>query len=91
MKRIHIAQAERVNWKKELRRYVTKYRSIDHTTIRKSPADCHLNLQTWDRDAEVKAKTKAYADKAVNAKPSDITVGDQVLVRREKRQVLDTI
>ena len=43
-------------------------------------ADCHLDLETWDRDKEVKAKTKAYADKAANAKPSDITVGNQVLV-----------
>jgi len=88
MKRIRIAQAEGVDWKKELRRYVTKYRSIDHTTTGKSPAellfnrkmrgklpelhaDCRLDLETRDRDTEVKAKTKAYADKAANAKPSD--------------------
>ena len=53
--------------------------------------DCRLDLETRDRDAEVKGKTKAYADKAANAKSSDITVGDQVLVRREKRQILNTI
>ena len=48
-------------------------------------AGCHLDLETRDRDAEVKAKTKAYADKAANAKPSDIAVGDQVLVRQERK------
>ena len=80
MKRIRIAQAEGVNWKKELRRYVTKYRSIDHTTTGKSPAellfnrkmrgklpelhaDCRLDLETRDRDAEVKAKTKTLPTK----------------------------
>ena len=106
MKRIRIAQAEGVDRKKELRRYVTKYRSIDHTTTGKSPAkllfnrkmrgklrvhtDCRLDLETRDRDAEVKAKTKAYADKAANAKPSDITVGDQVLVRQERKDKSST-
>ena len=97
MKRIRIAQAEGVDWKKEVRRYVTKCGSIGHTTTGKSPAellfnrkmrrklpeldaDCYLDLETRDRDTEVKAKTKAYADKAANAKPSDITVGNQALV-----------
>ena len=72
MKRIRIAQAQGVDWKMELRRYVTKYWSIDHTTTGKSPAkllfhrkmrgklpdlhaDCHLDLEARDRDAEVKA------------------------------------
>ena len=73
---------------------MTKYRSIGHTTTGKSPAellfnrkmrgklpelhvDCHLDLESRDRDTEV----KAYADKAANAKPSDITDGDQELVK----------
>ena len=107
MKRIRIAQAEGLDWKKELRRYVTKYRSIDHATTGKSPAELLFNrkmrgklpelhadrcsdLETRDRDAEVKAKTKAYADKAVNAKPSDVAVGDQVLVRQERKDKFST-
>ena len=107
MKRIRIAQAEGVDWKKEVRRYVTKYRSIGHTTTGRSPAellfnrkmrgklpelhaDYHLDLETRDRDTEMKAKTKAYADKAVNAKPSDITVSDQVLVRQERKDKFST-
>ena len=107
MKRIRIAQPEGVDWKKALRRYVTKYRSIDHTTTGRSPAevlfnrkmrgklpelhaDCHLDLETRDRDAEVKVKTKTYADRAANAKPSDIAVGDQVLVRQERKDKFST-
>ena len=47
--------------------------------------DCRLEVETRDRDAEMEAKTKEYADNAANAKPSDITVGDQVLVRQERK------
>lgn len=107
MKRIRIAQAERLDWKKELRRYVTKYWGIDHATTGKSPAELLFNrkikgkltqlhadyrsdLETRDRNAEVKAKTKAYADKSMNARPSDVQVGDQVLVRQEKKDKLST-
>ena len=107
MKRIRIAQTERLDWKKELRRYVTKYRGIDHATTGKSPAELLFNrkikgklpelhadyrpdLEIRDRDAEVKAKTKAYADKFMNARPSDLQVGDQVLVRQEKKDNFST-
>ena len=38
----------------------------------------------------VKANTKSYADKAANAKPSDIAVGDQVLVRQERKDKFST-
>ena len=107
MKRIRIAQAEGVHWKKKVRRYVTKCRSIGHTTTGNSPAelvfnrkmrgklpelhaDCHLDPETRDRDTEVKAKTKAYAHKAAHPKPSDITFGDQVLVRQERKDKFST-
>ena len=43
MYHFRITQAEGVEWKKELRRYVTKYRSIDHTTTGKSPAELLFN------------------------------------------------
>ena len=95
MKRTRIAQAEGVDWN-ELRRYVTKYRSIDHATTKmreKLPelhADFRLDLETRDRDTEEKAKTKAHADKAMNAKPSHIQVGDRVLVRQEKKDKFST-
>ena len=107
MKRIGIAQAERLVWKKELRRYVTKYRGIDNATTGKSPvelwfnrkikgklpelhADYRPDLEIRDRDAEVKAKTKAYADKFMNERPPDVQVGDQVLVRQEKKDKFST-
>ena len=86
---------------------MTKYRSIDHTTIGQSPAellfnskmrgkvpelhaDSRLNLETRDRDAELKAKTKAYAEKTANAKPSAVTVGDQALLRQERKNKFST-
>jgi len=43
MNRIRIAQAEGLDWKKELRKYVTVYRSIEHTTTGKSPAELLFN------------------------------------------------
>ena len=51
-------------------------------------ADYRSDLETCDRDVEVKAKTKAYADKSINARQSDVQVGDQVLVRQEKKDVV---
>lgn len=106
MKRIRIAQAERLDWKKELRRCDQILR-FDHATTGKSPAELLFNrkikwkltqlhadyrsdLETRDRDAEVKAKTKAYAEKSMNARPSDVQVVDQVLVRQEKKDKFST-
>ena len=53
-------------------------------------ADYRSDLETRDRDAEVKAETKAYAGKSMNARPSDVQVGDQVLVRQEKKDTFST-
>lgn len=39
MKRIRIAQIEGLDWKSELRKYVTVYRSLEHATTGKSPAE----------------------------------------------------
>lgn len=46
MKRIKIAQAEGLDWKCELRKYVTVYRSIEHATTGKSPAELLFNRKT---------------------------------------------
>ncbi|KAL1021685.1 hypothetical protein UPYG_G00016520 [Umbra pygmaea] len=43
MKRIKIARAEGLDWKRELRKYVTVYRSIEHATTGKSPAELLFN------------------------------------------------
>ena len=107
LKRIRIAQAEGLNWKKELRKYVAKYRGIDHNTTGRSPAELLFNrkvrgklpdissghrenLEVQDRDAEQKGKSKIYTDERRNAKYSDVQVGDEVLVRQNKTNKLDT-
>lgn len=104
IKRIRIDQAEGLDWRKELRKYVTKYRGISHATTGKSPVELLFNrkiqgklpelhsdhrpdLGVRDRDAKLKAKTKAYVDKRRNAKPSEVQVGNQVLVRQEKTDI----
>ena len=43
VKRIKIAQAEQLDWKRELRRYVFKYRSTDHSSTGRSPAELLFN------------------------------------------------
>ena len=43
MKRIRIAQAEGQNWRKELQKYVTKYRATEHPATRKTPAELLFN------------------------------------------------
>ena len=46
--------------------------------------------EVFDRDAEQKATTKAYADTRRAARPSTIDVGDQVLVKQDKHNKLTT-
>jgi len=43
MKRIRIAQAEKQDWMRELRKYVVKYRTIEHPSTGKSPAELLFN------------------------------------------------
>ena len=43
-----------------------------------------------DRDGEMKAKAKQYEDNSRNAQESDLTPGDKVLVRHERRNKLST-
>ena len=43
VKRVRIAQAAGLNWKKELRTYVAKYRGRPHSTTGKSPAELNYN------------------------------------------------
>ena len=86
MKRIRIAQSDGLDWKKELRKYVTVYRSITHPSTGKSPAELLFNrkirgklpelleantdLEVCDRDTEQKAKSKLYADTRRGAQQS---------------------
>ena len=54
MKRIRIAQAEGLNWQKELRKYVAKYRGLDHTTTGRSPAELLFKRKVRGRLPEFK-------------------------------------
>ena len=47
-----------------------------------------IQKQISEGDAKTKAKSKSYADKRRGAKQSNLTVGDQVLVRQPKRNKL---
>ena len=108
LKRMKIAQAEGKEWKKEIRKYLVAYRSTPHTTTGVSPAELlfgrkmrtklpelkeeSTESEMRDRDDEMKAKVKRYADNKRNAQESDLAPGDQVLVRQErKKQAVNTI
>uniref|UniRef100_A0AAV2MLX7 Gypsy retrotransposon integrase-like protein 1 n=1 Tax=Knipowitschia caucasica TaxID=637954 RepID=A0AAV2MLX7_KNICA len=100
MKRIRIAHAEGLDWQKELRKYVTVYRSIEHSTTGRSPAELLFNrklrgklpdistpridIEARDTDAENKGKYAEYADQRRGAKPSPVQVGDEVLLKQDK-------
>ena len=106
LKRMKIAQAEGKEWKKEIRKYLVAYRSTPHTTTGVSPAELlfgrkmrtklpelkeeSTESEMRDRDGEMKAKVKRYADKKRNAQESDLAPGDQVLVRQERKNKLST-
>ena len=94
-----IAQAEGKDWKDEVRKYLVAYRSTPHTTTGVSPAELLLGRKKGTklpelrekviaskvrhRDSGMKATAKEYADKKRNAKESDISPGDKVLVKQE--------
>ena len=103
---MRIAQAEGKDWRDEVRKYLVAYRSTLHTTTGVSPAELLLGRErrtklpelkeeviaseVRDRDSRMKAKAKVYADKKRNAKESDISPGDKVLVKLERENKLST-
>jgi hypothetical protein len=101
VKRIQIAQAEGLDWKRELLKYVFKYRTTEHATTGKTPAELLFgrklrgklpdlsarggyDLDVRDRDAEQKGRSKLYADERRGAKPSEVDVGDKILLKADK-------
>ena len=106
LKRMRIAQAEGKEWKKEVRKYLVAYRSTPHSTTGVSPAELlfgrkvrtklpelreeSTESEMRDRDSEMKVKAKQYADKKRNVQESDLTPGDKVLVKQERRNKLST-
>ena len=106
LKRMRIAQAEGKQWKEEVRKYLIAYRSTPHTTTGVSSAELlfgrkirtklpefhedRLASEVQDRDGEMKAKAKLYADKKRHAEYSDLVPGDRVLLKQEKQNKLST-
>ena len=106
LKKTRIAQGEGKDWKDEVRKYLVAYRSTPHTTTGVSPAELLFGRKMrakWpelreevigsegrDRDSGMKAKAKVYADKKRNAKESDISPGDKVLVKQKRQNKLST-
>ena len=103
---MRIANAEKKDWKRELKTYLTAYRSLPHPTAGMSPAellfgrkirtklpelkDVHVEQECHDRDSEQKARYKAYADARRGAKYSNTNIGDEVLVKQGKQNKLTT-
>ncbi|XP_070549469.1 uncharacterized protein [Ptychodera flava] len=107
LKRLQIAQAEKQDSKREIRKYLASYRALTHPTTGRSPAELLFrrklrgkltDLSTHqqedseirDHDAELKAKSKLTADLRHGAKPSTISVGDEVLIQQEKKNKFTT-
>ncbi|KAK2187205.1 hypothetical protein NP493_175g02003 [Ridgeia piscesae] len=81
-----------------MRKYLTSYRSIEHPTTGKSPAELlfgrkmrgKLPDMTINQVPEQKGKAKMYADARRGAQYSNVNVGDNVLVRQDKINKLTT-
>ena len=105
VKTVRAASASGLNWKQELWKFLRQYRATPHTTTKVSPSEAlnSRKLRTTlpqvcveiddskirDTDARNKSKIKANADKHLHTKPSTIAVGDVVLVKRKKSNMLD--
>ena len=50
----------------------------------------HVRSEVQDRDGEMKAKAKLYAEKKRHAEYSDLVPGDRVLLKQEKQNKLST-
>lgn len=103
LRRLRIAQAMKLDWKRELLIFLLAYRTTPHSTtgvppgnvlrgrnIRtKLPEQFHLNdEQMRDTDRYKKDIYKQYAHKRRHSKTSDIIPGDKVLVRQKKENKL---
>ena len=103
LKAMRIAHAEGKNWRTEIRYFLRAYRTTPHSTTGVSPAELlfkrklrtclptlrfsELDESLRDTDRVRKVKTQEYAN-ASGHKPTDIQVGDTVLLRREKENKL---
>jgi transposase InsO family protein len=75
VKRIKIAQTEGLDWKKELRRYVFKYRSTEHSSTGKSPAELLSNR-----------KIKGKLPDTTDYQPLDLDTRDREIMNKKEKQ-----
>ncbi|CAC5421578.1 unnamed protein product [Mytilus coruscus] len=105
-KSIRAAHTQHKNWKQEMFTFLRNYRATKHATTDVSPAKLLFgrNIKTKlptitpnyqdneirETDKRKKDKMKNYADTRRNAEPSDLKIGDTVLVRQDKQNKLST-
>ena len=98
------AHAEGKNWKTELYRYVANYRQTPHPATGKSPREVIFGKvmrgklpelphhkeqdEIKDHDMKIKAKQKTAMDKKRNTKEHEVSEGDIVLIKQEKKNKL---
>jgi hypothetical protein len=113
MKRIRIAQAESLDWKKEIRKYLVAYRTKPHGITGISPSelmfkrklrtkipdikqnceeerDVHCEEEIRDRDIILKDRNKLYIDTKRKALKSELSFGDNVLVKQSQQNKMCT-
>ena len=104
-KAVRSAHAEGRDWKKELYRFLLNYRATPHSSTAVSPAELLFNRkismklpeiceknnsEIQAKDSQAKQKMKEYADQRVQARESNINIGDAVLVRQKKKNKFTT-
>ena len=105
-KAIRAACVENRNWKQEMYNFLRNYRATKHATLNKAPAEILFGRNIKTRlpqfvpksndkklrgtDKQKKLKMKVYADERNNARKSNLTVGDNVLVKQPKENKLST-
>lgn len=101
LKRLRIAQELGKDWRMELRKFLLAYHSTNHSITGKSPSELMFGRrirnklpsipqfveeeQVRDRDKIIKEKGKEYSDKHRNAHGSSIKEGDNVYVKRVRK------
>ena len=105
-KRLKIAAEEGKDWREELVMYLAAYHAAPHATTGVSPAKLlfgreirnklpHIaemtpDLEVQDHDAEIKGRDKLYADECHHGVEWNIRPGDEVIVRMNPTNKLNT-
>jgi hypothetical protein len=92
------------DWKRDLYKFLASYRSTPHSATGRTPYELSMNrtvrtklptvipkLQDNDirsKHAQAKEKMKVYADQHRHVKDHQISIGDHVLVKQQKRNKL---